>query len=450
LPANRRAVPFQTKAPRSRLRVLATFGGADAAGLGAKAALTLAGQTELTTTEQPIPNLREQLAGFDLVVTHFGLTAFEALWAGVPVVIVNPTRYHEQLTATAGFFTFGRGTKALAALGIALKDSALYGKIAAQSQTVFEKYFGAWEGSTRESLAAFLACLEPEIPDACPLCKGTRLFSTPVSGRFDGRSYRRCPDCGQFVLERARPPDIAYNADYFGADYKKQYGKTYLEDFPNLRSLAARRLSIIESLLPPPASGVAPGILEVGCAYGALLSVAVPRGWYAAGVDPSGAAVDYVTKTLKLPATQGFFPDAFTVPSGSPARFGAVTLWYVIEHLNDPSAALEKARSLLEPNGVLAFSTPSGAGVSARARLKNFLQNSPQDHRTIWTPAGARRVLRQHGFRVRKVVVTGHHPERFPLLGKKARTGTFLYKALLALSRLLGLGDTFEIYAIAT
>jgi hypothetical protein len=53
------------------------------------------------------------------------------------------------------------------------------------------------------------------------------------------------------------------------------------------------------------------------------------------------------------------------------------------------------------------------------------------------------------GFRVKKIVVTGHHPERFPLAGVlfKKRKGP-LYSFFLLLSRLFRLGDSFEVYAV--
>jgi hypothetical protein len=46
------------------------------------------------------------------------------------------------------------------------------------------------------------------------------------------------------------------------------------------------------------------------------------------------------------------------------------------------------------------------------------------------------------------VRVTGHHPERFPLLGSLARRSGLVYRVVAAVSRLLRLGDTFEVYAV--
>jgi hypothetical protein len=59
-----------------------------------------------------------------------------------------------------------------------------------------------------------------------------------------------------------------------------------------------------------------------------------------------------------------------------------------------------------------------------------------------------RKALALAGFKVKKIVISGHHPERFPLFGKSAKSKKSpLYWALLAISKIFGLGDTFEVYA---
>jgi hypothetical protein len=97
----------------------------------------------------------------------------------------------------------------------------------------------------------------------------------------------------------------------------------------------------------------------------------------------------------------------------------------------------------------LAFSSPSISGVSGRKSLKSFLENSPGDHFTLWNPRRLHRTLDRYGFTVKKIIVTGHHPERFPFigtyLGKKRGP---VYRAAAGISRVFGLGDTFEAYAV--
>jgi hypothetical protein len=120
----------------------------------------------------------------------------------------------------------------------------------------------------------------------------------------------------------------------------------------------------------------------------------------------------------------------------------------VIEHFTDCRAVFAKIKEILKPGGILAFSTPSFSGISGTSSLNNFLEKSPGDHYTIWSPKMCKKALALSGFKVKKIVISGHHPERFPLFGKfaKSKKGA-MFRLLLAISKLFGLGDTFEVYA---
>jgi 2-polyprenyl-3-methyl-5-hydroxy-6-metoxy-1,4-benzoquinol methylase len=249
-------------------------------------------------------------------------------------------------------------------------------------------------------------------------------------------------------MNRLNPPPIEYQREYFFESYQKQYGKTYLEDFPNLTAMGKRRLAIIKSLLPDNTAANSQ-LLDIGCAYGPFLAAAQEEGFSPYGIDPSEDAIKYVTQTLNIPAVQGFFPDIHFSFLISHFSFSIITLWYVIEHFRDCVPVLKEIRRLLKPSGVLAFATPSFSGVSGRFSLKRFLERSPADHWTIWSPAICKRALKNAGFQVKKIVNSGHHPERFPLLGKCAgNRKSPLYWLLLAVSKIFSLGDTFEVYAV--
>jgi len=245
-------------------------------------------------------------------------------------------------------------------------------------------------------------------------------------------------------MNRLTKPPIEYSREYFFEFYQKQYGKTYIEDFPNLVKMGKLRLAAIKSLLPEshPSS---PHLLDIGCAYGAFLAAAKESGFLSRGIDPAEDAVKYVTQTIGIPAVQGFFP----CESGGPTQYDAVTLWYVIEHFRDCVPVLKEINGILKPGGVLAFATPSFSGISGRKSPRRFLENSPEDHWTIWSLATCGKVLAKAGFKVKKIKVVGHHPERFPFFGKYAGdTKGPLYRLLLTVSRWFSLGDTFEVYAV--
>lgn len=412
---------------------------------------------------ETLPDLKEQLSSFDLVITHFGLTAFEALHAGTPALLLSPTSYHEKLARHAGFVSAGIRQKGVRRFGRYVYHPRQKGQssckpeetlnlpaletLAARSAAAAKKY--GLDAAVSRTPGALLAGFSPCFSPVCPVCGRERRQDHPVLARFSERTYRRCPRCGAVYMLRLTKPPIEYAEDYFFGFYRRQYGKTYLEDFSNLKQAGKTRLHRIRRLLPAKGGTPAPRILDIGCAYGPFLSAAAEGGFSPLGVDPAEEAVRYVRDRLKIPAIRGFFPDPSLRELREDGGFDALTLWYVIEHFEDAGAALREIHRLLKPGGVLAFSTPSISGVSGRKSLKRFLEKSPGDHFTLWHPRRLAGVLGPYGFKVKKIVVTGHHPERFPLIGKRLgeKRGP-LYRAVDRLSRLLGLGDTFEAYAV--
>jgi len=245
-------------------------------------------------------------------------------------------------------------------------------------------------------------------------------------------------------LEDFAPRGIRYGRDYFFSEYKAQYGRSYLEDFEAIREASGPRVKIIRRLLGK-AAGAA--VIDVGCAFGPFLQALRDRGMDGFGIDVSRDGVRHVRKVLGLQAWRGAFEAA--PRSALPARICAVTMWYVIEHFTDVGAVLDKIRGLLPEGGILAFSTPNGRGISALKDRRSFLAKSPFDHLAIFSPRGLARLLSARGFSLRVVRVTGHHPERFPgVLGASARRFGAARSVLRLASRVLGLGDTFEAYAV--
>ena len=400
-----------------------------------------------------IPDLKEHLVEYDLFITHFGIGAFEAVYARVPVLLVSPTTYHEKLAKNAGFFSLGIGREIFHAkphrtFGSRRKgifDTGFYMELEKRRESIARR-FGLEEEQV-EDLGTFFSALTPIIPKACPACGKKAMEGNPVLARFPEETYRRCRYCNIIYLSRLKAPPITYDEEYFFEFYKKQYGKTYLEDFPNLITMAHRRLSHIKGILKLKAEAEPrPSILDIGCAYGPFMAAAAEAGFMPYGLDPVEEAVRYVNEELGLFAWQGFFPTGAKAEDGP---FDAVTLWYVIEHFENPGKVLKEVHRILREGGVLAFSTPSYSGVSGRRSLQSFLKNSPGDHFTVWNPRCCRKVLKKYGFRLRKIIVTGHNPKRFPIFGRfvKSNEKNLLYRLLFFISKIFRLGDTFEVYS---
>ncbi len=383
----------------------------------------------------PQKNLKEKLYEYDLIVTHYGFTAFESCAAGCAVILLATTSLHEALAKKYSF--------------TCLKPSDIsavsFKKLLAQASLLYRNITPA----DHSSLADFLVTLSKGKRIPCPICRKSDSipFDTLVA-RTPERTFRRCKTCGMLYMSwTVQSEQTEYNRAYFYEDYKKQYGKTYEDDFESIKAQCVRRVSLMDFIYRKSHSSITPTVLDIGCALGPFLDAANDSGWQVFGADTSSAAVDYVKSTLHYPAALASFPDIDTLAEFSIDKFDAVTMWYVIEHFQNLDSVLKKISSIIKKGGIFAFSTPSASGVSGKFNRKSFFESSPSDHYTLWETEHAAAVLKKYGFKVVKIVSTGIHPERFPSYKKHSwKNGSLQEKVLSTASRIFRLGDTFEVY----
>jgi SAM-dependent methyltransferase len=468
------ALPEKVRDPEagwsSPPRILIVFGGEDPKGLTGKTAGIMR-HPELrehaecsvvygpVASRQPLPegvcllagtdNLREQLAEFDIVVTAFGLTAYEAAAAGCGVICVNPSFYHHRLAGIAGFVRAGVHRPALRPLRRWIRDPE---GLREATGAVFSRFGKTADRTGPPVLSRFIAGLDFSRPAVCPVCGGR---GGRAVYRREEKTIFRCRRCRVFYQLLFTPGERTYGADYFFSEYKKQYGRTYLEDFEHIKETGRQRAEEIAALLPGGKKGSMAGrprLLDAGCAYGAFLQAASDAGFEVQGTDISPEAVAYVRDVLQLPAETGDFEktDTGKMDAGRAGAgpLAAVSMWFVLEHFQNTAKVLRKAAALLPEGGVFAFSTPNGSGISRRSSPETFFSGNPPDHCTIWTPRGARKVLPRYGLNVVKIKITGHHPERFPWMRGRAGRNGFRFRLTSGISKLFRLGDTFEVYAV--
>ncbi len=419
--------------------------------------------------------LADRLGEYDIVITTFGLTSYEALAAGCTVIHVAPTAYHAGLSKRAG-------------LPLAGKAGSVSGPELLQLIENHEHLRSEQEAMRpvgSESLAHAVRKLKPQAFRYERVEKGKGCGIRPhVVARFADRTYRNGRSL--MYLQRFSEDTIAYNEDYFFDEYKAQYGRSYLEDFDHIAAMCRERMRRIvkarnrktartasrdsgteavaspseagggssgearrpseDRVRSPGTGGSSPILVDLGCAYGPMLRAAAECGYTPFGVDFFEGAVEYVRNTLGYTAVRGDIVDPATADQlGLTGKADVVTMWYVIEHIQDLSGLFYVVRRLLKPGGVLAFSTPNAGGGSAKRDLNEFLYHSPEDHWSVWDAQRTGSFLRRHGFLDCHVWVTGHHPERFAPRIARTRTGMAIMRSC---SRLLRLGDTFEAYAI--
>lgn len=271
------------------------------------------------------------------------------------------------------------------------------------------------------------------ISATCPFCESDKKVKQ-VAG-----SFFLCSNCSLVFNETHTP--LVYNDSYFLDDYKKQYGKTYVDDFKNIYSISSSRLKKIISV-----SGLKNlkqlSLLDIGSAAGFFLKCARDNGFGAVeGVEISDYASSYCKKEFGINVYNKSFLEINFIQ-----KYDVITAWYFIEHVYDFKGILIKIYDMLEDGGIFAFSIPSYYGPLFRFNPDRWISTHPVDHRIDLSPEGAIKILKEIGYE--KVVVrgSGFHPER--VLNKNNvlfRPFSFFYRIFTMIT---GFSDTIEIFSV--
>jgi SAM-dependent methyltransferase len=224
-----------------------------------------------------------------------------------------------------------------------------------------------------------------ESPATCPACGGPVVAWRRVPGsdpslggvRFE---LGRCTRCGSAVT--LGPPPAGLHES--GA-YRPGAPRLHAAAGPVLRLFDRQRLALTRSLAPPPAR-----LLDAGAGRGRFVAAARSAGYDAFGIEPSARGAALAAGHV-APAR---IEDA-SIESGS---LDVVTLWHVLEHLEDPGSALDRIREWLRPRGGLVIGVPNLASLQARIGGERWYHLDVPRHRVHYTPKGVEALLRSHGY----------------------------------------------------
>jgi 2-polyprenyl-3-methyl-5-hydroxy-6-metoxy-1,4-benzoquinol methylase len=193
-----------------------------------------------------------------------------------------------------------------------------------------------------------------------------------------GRSGARfrtviCRRCG-LVFSDPKPHDVR---DFYSKTYRLDYkGVTVpkLKHVYRAGRVALDRLARLSGSFVKGAS-----LLDIGSGGGEFIYLMNCLGLKAVGVEPNTGYAEYSRAALDLDVRVGFAQD-LDFPQ---QYFDLITIWHVLEHLEDPSDVLARLLPFLKPQGSLIIEVPnikaSGqapANTFHVAHLYNFSQQT--------------------------------------------------------------------------
>ena len=376
------------------------------------------------------PNIFEN--PYSAVITYFGLTAFECIEAGIPVLLLSPTKYHNNLGKKCrdiffnlGFFEDINIEEAFNKINNFLFDFNLQNEYKENSKNIDTK-------KSTERIKIIIDNIEDFQSIECDFCKSKNI---EIKNRNSESNLYKCKKCNSLFRKYFLTVSTDYSSKYFIEDYKNQYGKTYEEDEENLKRLAKNRLDIIKNIKPEGK------ILDLGSAMGFFLKEASLNGYETEGIEISEYAANYCVNNLNLNVHNisllGF--------EYKKKEYDIITAWYVLEHIYNFDKLLEKILFSLKEDGIFALAMPNGNGISGRYN-KNYFKIVPTDHAFETNYKALDNFLKKHSLKrihlENKSVYYNRFCDIFNLGFLKENKGLKNLYNLFA--KKYNLGDTFE------
>lgn len=208
----------------------------------------------------------------------------------------------------------------------------------------------------------------------------------------------RCPTCQLMAVENV-PEDLApyYRQGYFTGDVSLDGYMDYDTDKAVTRKTYEAHCRELTSLVQIPGQDRQPTMLEIGCATGFFMSIAIEQGWNVEGIDISSYAVEEA-KQKGLRATTATI-ESFTTHN----TYDSIVMQDVIEHVVDPVRMIRRVHELLNHGGLVALTTPDAGSLWARLWGKKWHAFVPPQHLFYFRVSHLERILASNGFTVVRV-----------------------------------------------
>ena len=233
---------------------------------------------------------------------------------------------------------------------------------------------------------------------SCPVCNGTNLHLN-----FSCRDYLvsnkefdlfKCSDCG-FILTQDHP-DSNEIGSFYKSDAYISHSDTKRGLFNFLYHIARKFMLGKKSRLVKKVSGLKTGsILDIGSGTGYFAFAMKEAGWQVTGVEIDEAAREYSRTKFGLNIINS---DAIKgLPNES---FDCITLWHVLEHLEEPEIYLQEIRRLLKPDGTCIIALPNHLSTDAKHYRQFWAAYDVPRHLWHFSPDVFKLFSERNGFQV--------------------------------------------------
>ena len=242
--------------------------------------------------------------------------------------------------------------------------------------------------------------------NACPLCGDTHLKRVMACTDFyaSGEQFDviSCEECG-FTFTQDVPVEAEIGRYYETPDYishsdTKKGAMNAL--YHHVRKYMLGRKARLVSHEAHRKKG---RILDIGTGTGYFAAAMLAKGWRVEAVEKNALAREFAGKHFGLEVKDETALQAF-----EPGSFDVITLWHVMEHLEQLNETWERLHELLSDRGVLIVAVPNCSSYDAGRYGAHWAAYDVPRHLWHFTPVTIQKLASKHGF-----IMAARHPMPF-------------------------------------
>ena len=176
------------------------------------------------------------------------------------------------------------------------------------------------------------------------------------------------------------------------------------------RSTLRRKLALINSF-----NTTTKTILDVGAGTGDFLKICVANNWNISGVEPNSDA-------RKISKTKGVLLQKELDQLGD-KQYDVITLWHVLEHVENLSSYIFKLKQLLSDNGRLLIAVPNYKSYDAKYYKEFWAAYDVPRHLCHFSQQSIQKIFSFEKMSVEKIIPMKFDSYYVSLLSEKYKTG---------------------------
>src|SRR3989338_11026929 len=219
----------------------------------------------------------------------------------------------------------------------------------------------------------------------CFLCRDSRFAFV---SNIQGRQIVKCKKDGLILsVVKAKPHKSPYGRTYYHVPAHSSLFDSYWPYFK-------QKLAVIRSKTRIKM----PHVLDIGCGWGEFLEVLRRHRINYLGIDTSNRSIS-ICKKKGLNARRKQIQNLKT----GKKRYDAISMFQVIEHIENPLPVLRAALKLLKKGGILLITTPNHESPIRKILKQNWSVYHDPTHVAFYDKKTLKTVLKKAGFRKSEV-----------------------------------------------